>query len=683
MKRTAQILLGLCLGLALVEALAWWRDDGAFPHANFYVPDAKLGVRLRPHATERFRLGTNPPSSIAINSDGLRGRELPEPSANEILVLGDSQVFGLGVNGYETFSYVLAKLTDRPVVNAGVPTYGPLEYNALAAELIAKREPKLVIYTVNMLNDLFESERPNSERHRVWDGWAVRAETAPKSIFEFPGRTQLFSQSHALYALRRYMHDVSQERASYASEGAWTDLVDTGERRAKARAQHEADVEQHNVEVAKLDAELEQAAEKVWRDNRVSQAQGLRALADEQGIFARAHPGDIVRDFDGESSRSIAITAEIVRQATEQRRRALEELAVLERENKRVLASEIKTRDDLKLRRKALVAKYKVPNRPTSVLEPRLRELRKLCDASGCEVLVVALPIDVQVSAEEWKKYGHAPIDMSATTALTEDLLSTANALGMRTLDALPVLRRVEPGAFLDRDIHMTAKGHYALARMIKETLKKPAPTRQPEPGLPPGRTYAPWLDHPEFSLEVPIENADDTGCTATTQDEWIVIGCMEDVERSVQPRFTFARAIAGGHGEVVVTRNSWTRDILAPVLAGEELKIEMEWRRDGAPEAQRREHAVLIATRAKATDLPVLRLTERTYSPWDDAAQRRQGTSPSSSVQWPQYWIACGDGYVIGNALGDCLPLCGPKRHCDSGICDTWQGVDVCRRGP
>lgn len=116
-----------------VEALAWWRDDGAFPHVNFYVPDSKLGVRLRPGATERFRLGKNPRSKITVNSAGLRGRQLPAQSANELLVLGDSQVFGLGVNDHETFSHVLSKLTRRTVVNAGVPTYGPLEYNAFAA----------------------------------------------------------------------------------------------------------------------------------------------------------------------------------------------------------------------------------------------------------------------------------------------------------------------------------------------------------------------------------------------------------------------------------------------------------------------------------------------------------------------------------------------------------------------
>src|SRR5688500_7714728 len=185
-SRVLQVAAGLVLGLLLVEAAFWLRDDGAFPHLNVYREDPELGVRLRPHATQRFKLGINPTSDVRINALGLRGGELSAPAANEILVVGDSQVFGLGVEERETFAARLAQLTKRPVVNAGIPTYGPLEYNALAGELLAQRKPKLVIYTVNMLNDLFEHSRPNKDRHRVWDGWAVRSETAPADVAAFP-----------------------------------------------------------------------------------------------------------------------------------------------------------------------------------------------------------------------------------------------------------------------------------------------------------------------------------------------------------------------------------------------------------------------------------------------------------------------------------------------------------------
>jgi hypothetical protein len=67
----------------------------------------------------------------------------------------------------------------RAVLNAGVPTYGPREYLATARELLAERKVASVVVVLNFVNDPFELERPNRERHAVWDGWAVRSETAP------------------------------------------------------------------------------------------------------------------------------------------------------------------------------------------------------------------------------------------------------------------------------------------------------------------------------------------------------------------------------------------------------------------------------------------------------------------------------------------------------------------------
>jgi len=686
MKRAAQIVLGLCLGVVILEALAWWRDDGAFPHANFYMPDEKLGVRLRPGATERFRLGNNPRSKISVNSAGLRGAELPPPSPHEVLVLGDSQVFGLGVNDHQTFPHVLSKLTRRRVVNAGVPTYGPLEYNALAAELIEQRKPKLVIYTVNMLNDLFENDRPNIERHRVWDGWAVRAETAPQGTFDFPGRTWLFSQSHAVYALRRYLHGATSDDQSYASEGAWTDLIGVGEQRSQAIAQQQADAQTTQSEIEDINDQINSAARAVQDLPGANIAYFLREKIAREQNFATAHPGDIVRSGDAESSRPIVVTAELIKAAVEKRRGALEGLAAFEREGNVQLASAIKTRDDLKRRRNGLLAKYRAPARPTSVLSKRLRELRALCDASGCELLVIALPIDVQVSADEWRKYRRKPIDMSATTVLADDVLSTANALGMRTLDALPALQKAEPGAFLYGDIHMTAKGHNALAWAVHKALRSPVPTRQPDPGLPPGRTYPPSLDDNLWlALDVPVENGEDTQCGARTQDEWIVLSCRYDVEYLLHPAFSSAHALAGGHGEIVVVNGSYEAHVLAPLLANDMVKIAFEWVREGAAESQRVENATLIATRAKATDPPVLRFVDRKRSPLsdDEVPMRRRPLSGTSAVYDPAYWPECGPGSVNGNALGHCLPLCGPKQRCETGVCSAWQGVSVCRSGP
>src|SRR5690606_13437729 len=131
LKISAQLSLGLGLGLALAEVAFSMRDGGAFPHVNFYLPDPELGVRLEPGASMQFQLRPNPAAAIHVNSRGFRGPDWPAPADGEVIVVGDSQVFGLGVADDATFSAALSQLltaAGRAVINAGVPTYGPMEY---------------------------------------------------------------------------------------------------------------------------------------------------------------------------------------------------------------------------------------------------------------------------------------------------------------------------------------------------------------------------------------------------------------------------------------------------------------------------------------------------------------------------------------------------------------------------
>ncbi|MFT3769436.1 MAG: hypothetical protein QM820_28700 [Minicystis sp.] len=85
---------------------------------------------------------------------------------------------------------------------------------------------------------------------------------------------------------------------------------------------------------------------------------------------------------------------------------------------------------------------------------------------------MLALPIDVEVSADEWAKYGREPIDMSEIRLLTDDLLATAKALDLPAIDAHPALVEAEPGAFLHGDLHMTPKGHRAVAGALAPIIQ-------------------------------------------------------------------------------------------------------------------------------------------------------------------------------------------------------------------
>lgn len=217
--RFVKLIVGLAIVLAAAEAALYYRDGGAFPALNLYVADAELGVRLMPGATEKLSVTGNPITQVRINRDGFRGAELPEPGTGELLVVGDSQVFGLGVEEDQTFAAVLGRSLATPVVNAGVPTYGPVEYRAVIAAQLARRHPRTVLLTLNLVDDLFEVGHANRERHTAWNGWAMRKETAPAEISDFPGRELLYRQSHLFFFYRMW----GRPDASSSAWPSWRD----------------------------------------------------------------------------------------------------------------------------------------------------------------------------------------------------------------------------------------------------------------------------------------------------------------------------------------------------------------------------------------------------------------------------------------------------------------------------
>ncbi len=412
----------LALGALLVEAVFRIRDHGAFPHLNLYKPDAALGVRLIPGATEKISFSGNPVSSVRINASGYRGAAWAAPpvappgvAKDEIFVVGDSQAFGLGVEEDASFAAQLGRSLHRPVANAAVPTYGPAEYNAVLAEELPRRHPKMVLYTINLANDLFEAVHPNPTRHAVWDGWAVRKENAPAKLIGFPGRELLFRDSHAVFALRgllfRYAGDP--EQGAVASEGGWRDLVTASKtkgeeeaqvRRAAAldRAEREKALADTRVEMKKLDQELGTALRKLI-DTDGEDAPGPATLR-----AAKANPGDIVRVYYGEGSQPVPAIAAQIRVAAEARKRF--EAKLRERQDDETLGA-LARRDALDEVAAQIRSRQAPLRRPSSPLRAHLERAKGLCEQNGAELVVLVLPLDVQVSDEEWAKYHATPIE--------------------------------------------------------------------------------------------------------------------------------------------------------------------------------------------------------------------------------------------------------------------------------
>ncbi len=335
------------------------------------------------------------------------------------------------------------------------------------ARLLAERKLARVVVVLNFVNDPFELGRPNRTRHTVWDGWAVRSETAPTSVLEFPGRRRLFSESHAVYALRRWLHDRGAAAAPESadlesgldlgtpSEGGLHDLV------VASNSAHQ-EATRSEVQAGELLAQTRQRAEVVAReldgklgdlDSLVSRASNFR-FDHYNNRVARSSPGDIVNDNSSEEGRAVVVTAAMIREAARTREALL--ASVLKSEAKQV--GEVRVAHTLLADQKTLAAERDglraqiasgVPPipRPSSQFRGYLEDFKRLCDEHGAELVVVALPIDVQVDRGEWAKYGvtEAP-DMSESLVLLDDLIADAQDLGLRALDATAALRAAQPG---------------------------------------------------------------------------------------------------------------------------------------------------------------------------------------------------------------------------------------------
>jgi hypothetical protein len=708
-----KIALGLVAGAAIAEAAFDHRDRGAFQHLNVYRPDAELGVRLQPGATERLAAGKNPLHSVRINAQGYRGADWPAPGDDEILVLGDSQVFGLGVEEGETASAVLGSLVPgATVLNAGVPTYGPPEYARVAAEVLGQRHPKAIVVVVNLANDLFEAGHPNRERHAVWDGWAVRAASKPAQVTPFPGRDFLYRRSHAFFAARAfwYAHGPRFDDRDFSPRRTFREVVLAGvaaeddaaraavETERAARA-HVEEIQRARVLAGRAQTDLDQLIEGKVRGD-------VHAPAYHAGI---ANPGDIVGYTPHEEwEEPIFATAELIKQGAAYRRLLEDKLreksagdAALGADVSRTLAA----RDETQARLQRARSEPAEVVRAWSPVTPALREIKALADAKKARLFVVALPLDVQVSAAEWAKYGEPPLDMAPADVLVADVLDDALALGATPVDVMGALRAAEPGAFLDGDIHLTPRGQRALAARLAAALAAPPPLPRPRKGTPAGRSRPPGPHAWEREREANVRGSTAAECETHLLREWLRVDCKK--RKASSPAPLGARVIEGGHGEASVTAGPDELTLLAPIVEGDRFVAELSW-------ANRTQRLVAVFPRGarfpeatfqapdgdkaprpqpppldleplcgclKAHDA-ALTCPGQVLAPSADCARTYAGACDkiiACSEGDPEAPPACPEGSASAGMTPRCYPLCGPEAPCAAGTCTEWQGGRLC----
>jgi lysophospholipase L1-like esterase len=119
----------------------------------FSVFDPRLGRWHRKNFSHQFK-GT----TVSINKNGLRDKDTSYENKNHrkrILVLGDSVVWGYGVNDGETFSdFLESKFSNTDVINMGITGYGTGEEMMLLKYEGLRYHPDIVILVFSLVNDV-------------------------------------------------------------------------------------------------------------------------------------------------------------------------------------------------------------------------------------------------------------------------------------------------------------------------------------------------------------------------------------------------------------------------------------------------------------------------------------------------------------------------------------------------
>lgn len=101
-----------------------------------------------------------------------------------------------------------------------------------------------------------------------------------------------------------------------------------------------------------------------------------------------------------------------------------------------------------------------------SRITPFLLAVQRVAEAHGATVVAVALPLDVMVSEEEWRKYGVPPRDVSAVEILLSDFVADARDHQIDAVD-LRLHLAGHAGVFLEDDPHLSPAGHRIFAQAL------------------------------------------------------------------------------------------------------------------------------------------------------------------------------------------------------------------------
>ena len=188
-RRFLALVVGLGVGAAGLEVALRVGGLGVRGQLGIFQHAEGGDIVLAPCASDRVRGPDGVVTEVVTDRSGFRVAVTCEATQSDVVVLGDSQVFGLGVRHEDTFA---ARLGAR---NAGVPDYGVADALALGRQ--ASSAAAVVVIVVNQANDWVDGTARSAERNVLRAGYLLR-----KDRLDAPGAwlwSTPFARSALLY----------------------------------------------------------------------------------------------------------------------------------------------------------------------------------------------------------------------------------------------------------------------------------------------------------------------------------------------------------------------------------------------------------------------------------------------------------------------------------------------------